>query len=217
VADATEARDRQDAAVGADLTRGQFLTKMSLGLGGLMGALLVVPVAGMVVSPAVKGTDFTKVLMGPVEDFTAKPGEFVKVVLSPNADSFDAYVQKRVAFIRYNKNEKSDKIAAAITIEGQNQGKFSVVSNRCVHLGCPVQSSTTGFVCPCHGGAYDTEGKRTAGPPVRPLDRFGWVEKDGELWAVAEYSLTNEGEMVGLRGPGQHTSGPQSLLYQLQP
>ena len=32
-------------------------------------------------------------------------------------------------------------------------------------------SRPAGFVCPCHGGQYDTEGNRIAGPPVRALDR----------------------------------------------
>ena len=34
-----------------------------------------------------------------------------------------------------------------------------------------------GFGCPCHGGAYDTEGNRTAGPPVRSLDRFAVLDR----------------------------------------
>src|SRR5256885_2920339 len=31
-----------------------------------------------------------------------------------------------------------------------------------------------GFGCPCHGGQYNSEGNRTAGPPVRALDRYGY-------------------------------------------
>ena len=31
-----------------------------------------------------------------------------------------------------------------------------------------------GFGCPCHGGQYDTEGNRIAGPPVRALDRYNY-------------------------------------------
>ena len=33
----------------------------------------------------------------------------------------------------------------------------------------PAQPAS--FGCPCHGGQYDTEGRRIAGPPVRAMDR----------------------------------------------
>ena len=43
-------------------------------------------------------------------------------------------------------------------------------------------ASVSGFGCPCHGGAYDSEGNRTAGPPVRALDRYEFSIKEGSLW-----------------------------------
>ena len=48
------------------------------------------------------------------------------------------------------------------------------ISTRCAHLGCPVRyiQASQKFVCPCHGGVYDFQGKVQGGPPVRPLDRF---------------------------------------------
>lgn len=197
------------ATEGARLTRKEFLTGATVAVGGLMGALIAVPVAGMALAPVVKGSDFKRVKLGKVDDFTE--GKFVKVVLDPDPDSHDGYVKKRVAFVRRNAESTSDKLAP------KGQGEYTVVSNRCAHLGCPVQESGGEFVCPCHGGAYDTDGKRKAGPPVRPLDRFEWEEKDGELWAVDEYSLTQGGKRVASRGPGQHSGLPQSLLYPLQP
>ena len=45
------------------------------------------------------------------------------------------------------------------------------------------ESQPAGFGCPCHGGAYDTEGNRTAGPPVRSLDRYEFSIIDGNLVA----------------------------------
>ncbi len=51
---------------------------------------------------------------------------------------------------------------------------FVAISTRCMHLGCPVsyKPAAQRFICPCHGGVYDFEGKVSGGPPVRPLDRF---------------------------------------------
>jgi len=61
---------------------------------------------------------------------------------------------------------------------------FGAFSSRCTHLGCTVRRTAEGFVCPCHGAAYDADGRVTAGPARDPLP---WVEvrlgPDGRLWA----------------------------------
>lgn len=53
-------------------------------------------------------------------------------------------------------------------------GALVAVDARCTHMGCPIRPDTTsaGFVCPCHQGRYDDEGRVTGGPPPRPLDRL---------------------------------------------
>ncbi len=191
------------------MTRGQFLTAATVGVGGVMGVLLAAPVAGLALGPVFGGDDFEPVFIGKIDEF--KDGIFTKVVLMPHADKPDAYVRRKVAFVRKNKSADDDRLA----LKGQED--FTVISNVCMHLGCPVQASTSGFVCPCHGGAYDEDGKRIGGPPVRPLDRYIWEKRDDELWATAIYSLDNHGNKKSHRDPGQHTSGPESWLYPLQP
>lgn len=44
----------------------------------------------------------------------------------------------------------------------------------CTHLGCFVNfdRNTNEFICPCHGGRYDIEGKVINGPPKEPLQRL---------------------------------------------
>lgn len=190
------------------MTRGQFLTAATVGVGGVMGALIAAPVAGMALGPVFGGKDFEPAFLGHVDEF--REGEFVKVVLTPGNDKPDAYIRKRVAFVRANA-PGFDKLA----LEGQED--FTVVSNICMHLGCPVQASRAGFICPCHGGSYDEHGARTAGPPVRPLDRFLWERRDDELWATAIYAIDNKGNRYEHRDPGQHTGGPEGLFYPLQP
>lgn len=196
------------ATAGANMTRGEFLTKASVGVGGLLGLMIGVPVAGMALSPAVSGADFTAVNAGPLSQFTE--GTWVKVTLDPGAGNPDAYIRKRVAFVRKNAAGFKDSLTGAAD-------EYTVISNRCAHLGCPVQESGGQFVCPCHGGAYDKDGGRTAGPPVRPLDRFEYEVRGDELWITGEHSLTNKGEKVALRSPGQHSSAPQGLLYPIRP
>ncbi len=60
---------------------------------------------------------------------------------------------------------------------------FTVLSNTCTHLGCPVRwdSGRNSFLCPCHNGVYDRKGNVVSGPPPRPLDRYQTKVEDGKL------------------------------------
>lgn len=189
-------------------TRGEFLTKATLGVGALMAGLIGVPVAGMALAPMFEHPAFIKVDVGSTDDFPE--GEFTKVLLDPHAHLHDQYVAQRIAFVRLNPDGFKDPLTG-------RSDKYTVISNRCAHLGCPVQNTGDAFVCPCHGGAYDKSGARKAGPPVRPLDRFDYEERNGRLWLTGEYSLTNDGKRVGLSDPGQHTDGAERLLSPSHP
>lgn len=209
--------------------RSKFLEFSTLGLGAAIGGLVTVPSLGFAVLPAFIEEDQPEVDLGPVEDFPE--GQFViaTFLMDPKAGE----VSRRTAYVRNNGNFS-----------------FTIVSNRCVHLGCPVQAQglplddekkevrnngalvveltpttgTSGFGCPCHGGAYDPEGNRTAGPPVRALDRYDFAIKDGRLVLLETYSV---GKVVGkgadaklaryeLAGPGVHVDGPEAWLYPIE-
>ena len=89
-----------------------------------------------------------------------------------------------------------------------------------------LDTQPSSFGCPCHGGQYDTEGNRTAGPPVRALDRF--------QFSVVHQRLLSRQPVLGLPRsrapaatariykwskafPGVHVDGPESWLYPIQP
>jgi Rieske Fe-S protein len=82
-----------------------------------------------------------------------------------------------------------------------------------------------GFGCPCHGGQYDSEGNRTAGPPVRALDRYDFSIVNGRLILGPPFSVAKvvgEGKNATiykykLTGPGQHVDGVEQILYPIQP
>jgi Rieske Fe-S protein len=130
----------------------------------------------------------------------------------------------------------------------QGQPSFTIISNRCAHLGCPVQANgpelgktvkgsgksgpftliptqPAGFGCPCHGGQYDTEGNRTAGPPVRALDRYGYKIQNGRLVLLKPFSVAHvdgQGAQATIHkyryaAPGEHVDGPEQWFYPLQP
>lgn len=82
-----------------------------------------------------------------------------------------------------------------------------------------------GFGCPCHGSQFDIEGNRTAGPAARALDRYAFSIRNGHLWLNRLYSVSKvDGKgatarihAFALRGPGEPATGPESLLYPLDP
>jgi len=56
------------------------------------------------------------------------------------------------------------------------------VSAVCTHLGCILEKSSDGFVCPCHGSCYNDHGAVLSGPAPRNL---AWYKvsrsQDGKL------------------------------------
>lgn len=69
-----------------------------------------------------------------------------------------------------------------------------VFSRSCTDLGCPVlwDRGSHCFLCPCHGGIFDHDGDRMAGPPDRPLYRYANRIRDG----VLEVDLSSVPPMV---------------------
>jgi quinol---cytochrome c reductase iron-sulfur subunit, bacillus type len=95
-------------------------------------------------------------------------------------------------------------------------GDFIAISNRCMHLGCPVRfvPASARFICPCHGGVYDFTGSVSGGPPVRPLDRFYTRVRDGQVEVGPRYSVNSEFERFpSYRDPGQDLDGIGQYIY----
>ena len=181
----------------AVISRSKFLTGATVGLGGLIGIAVAVPVLGFVLGPSFAKEDWYWTSFGPVDNAEYKQGTFVPVVFERGKLG---ELDRRVAYIRRDGAEE-----------------FTIISNTCMHLGCPVQFKTTGFACPCHGGQYDTEGIRTAGPPIRPLNRFEYKVDNGNL-LVGRVFATEEidGKVVmtdQFKLPGEPVGGLLGWLY----
>ncbi len=189
-----------EAEAGQRFPRNRFLEGATLGLGGVIGGLVTVPAIGFMIVPAFKGQGYPKVDLGPLENFTEGKWFVTKFFMHPETGE----VSHRTAYIRNN---------------GQLNGKpsFTIISNRCAHLGCPVQPNgpvqdnqtkeinlpkgqqvtmipaipAGGYGCPCHGGQYDSEGNRVSGPPVRALDRYAFEIVDGHLILGTPYSVSH--------------------------
>jgi menaquinol-cytochrome c reductase iron-sulfur subunit len=68
--------------------------------------------------------------------------------------------------------------------------RFVVFSRSCTDLSCPVvhDAGSGWFFCPCHGGIFNQEGERMAGPPRQPLFRYTTRVQNGML-EIDLYSL----------------------------
>jgi Rieske Fe-S protein len=208
--------------------RNTFLAAATLGLGGVIGGVITLPVLGFAVLPSFTNQHDPEVDLGPIDEFPE--GQFVIATFLENPEIGE--VSRRTMFIRNN---------------GQLDGvpSFTVLYSRCAHLGCPVQpngpvfddqkttfednvnltpTQPAGFGCPCHGGQYDTEGNRTAGPPVRALDRAEFSIIDGHLHIGNFYSVAKvEGQgaeaqiyKYGRMPPGVHVDGAEAWLYPVE-
>jgi len=51
----------------------------------------------------------------------------------------------------------------------------------CTHLGCSVNATSKGFVCPCHGSMFSTRGDVLKGPADRPLKKLAVEEQDDDI------------------------------------
>ncbi len=198
----------------AFITRTKFLTGVAVVTGGVMTAAILVPVVGFAAADTLKEEKWQWVDIGPMSDFP--DGKVTSIAVSgPSPES------NRRAYVRH----KDDAIIA--------------IWNRCAHLGCPVAYSAGGdvYACPCHGGAYNSLGLVTSGPPPRPLDRFDVkivtakgkevaaqgepakgcpttaAKPDDRLLLGRPFSIDADQQPYDLHGPGEPVTGVLANLY----
>jgi menaquinol-cytochrome c reductase iron-sulfur subunit len=88
----------------------------------------------------------------------------------------------RVAFTRLVRDGwMVSTVEEYVWVRKKPDGSILVFEPHCTHLGCAYDwdLKSQQFHCPCHGGKFDKEGNRIAGPPPRALDRFE-VQKEGD-------------------------------------
>ena len=74
----------------------------------------------------------------------------------------------------------------------EKKGESLVVySAACPHLGCTINAAESGYVCPCHGSAWNREGSKVGGPTPRGMDTLEYRVEDGML--QVKYRLFRQG------------------------
>jgi Rieske Fe-S protein len=200
-------RDMPGAFEGETVTRRRFMDVAANGAGVVAAAAFTLPALGMALAPVFTVAPYIQWQpVGPPSDFPDNNFVPKVIVIVPGigeAGNSLAYVRKRNPAID---TEPEDKF-----------NHWLAVSNRCMHLGCPVRwvPAAQRFICPCHGGVYNLRGMVAGGPPVRPLDRFYTrLNPATNLVEIGpRYSVNSELQRFSPRDPGEPLDGIGQFLY----
>lgn len=193
---------------GETVTRRRFMTGTVHTAGAVAVAAFTLPALGFAMGPVFEKVEERWEPVGPVANFPDDTYIPRTLTIQPGIGD----VGKSTVYVRkYNSDRDS--------VPEDQYSHYIAISSRCMHLGCPVRfvEASARFICPCHGGVYDFEGKRTGGPPVRPLDRFYTRVRNGNVEIGPRFSVNSELQRFSPRDPGQPLDGIGQYLYPARP
>ena len=193
---------------GETVTRRRFMTGTAMATGGIATMAFGLPALGFALGPLFEDSEETIWQdVGPEAEFN--PDSYVPRVINQVPEAGEA--GKTTIYVR-KFNPKRDK-------KSNDDQPYVAISTRCAHLGCPVRyiQASQRFICPCHGGVYDFEGKVFGGPPVRPLDRFYSRVANGRVEIGDRFSVNSQLERFSPRDPSNHLDGIWQYLYPSRP
>jgi menaquinol-cytochrome c reductase iron-sulfur subunit len=193
---------------GETVTRRRFMTGTAHGAGAVAAAAFTLPSLAFAIGPIFKETPHHWAVAGPEGLFDEDNYVPVVVTITPGIGQ----VGKTTIYVRKH-NEKID------TDRYDKDTPYIAITSRCAHLGCAVRwvDAAKRFICPCHGGVYNLLGKRVAGPPVRPLDRFFTRVSKGLVEIGPRFSVNSELRRFSPRDSGEPIEGIGQYLYPSRP
>jgi menaquinol-cytochrome c reductase iron-sulfur subunit len=165
--------------------RRSFLGLLLAGVGGLVSAVLAIPLVRFVTFP----------LRVPAEETSwsdvGKLDEFVSLA-EPVARTID---------VKKIDGWRSSVVQNGVYVVPMGDGHLKVLSSVCPHLGCAVRwiEKQDRFICPCHGGTFTSAGVHLSGPPLRAMDELESKVENGVLKVRFQYfrQLVAKKELVG--------------------
>ncbi|MFQ5632679.1 MAG: ubiquinol-cytochrome c reductase iron-sulfur subunit [bacterium] len=139
-------------------SRRYFLKSLIIVFNAVSAAALAVPGLGYLLTPVFRTGDGSWVSLGSKNKYQST---------TPQKSEF-TYISES----GYTRKERQGFVW--ICRDAAQQNVFTVFSPVCSHTGCNVawQDAREVFVCPCHNGTYDSEGKVISGPPPKPLKKL---------------------------------------------
>jgi menaquinol-cytochrome c reductase iron-sulfur subunit len=149
--------------VADEVGRRRFLSRVSLALSGLAGAVVAVPIVSYLLSPLINPAPRVWRDAGRLDEF--KVGETREVAIDDPSSLPWA----------------GQTALTAVWVRRLSADTFTAFAVNCTHLGCPVnwQAGAGLFLCPCHGGVYYAAGRVAGGPPPKPLPRYAVRVENG--------------------------------------
>lgn len=153
-----------------DPARRLFLTKISIGMSGLIGLAIAPPVAAALLEPLLDNPPSQWRDVGDLADFTIDD----TVLVNFENSSVIAW------------SGKTGRTGAWLRREDEQN--FTAFTLNCSHLGCPVrwEGKAELFLCPCHGGVYYKDGSVAGGPPPHGLIKYPTKVENGRVFVKAE-------------------------------
>lgn len=145
-------------------SRRRFLKIASHAIGGTLAAGVVAPVVGLAIHPWMKETvygteDFINI--GKVDEFPVG----VPKKMTITSSKMDAW------------NIFEGLVMGSVWVIRREDNSLNVFSTNCPHLGCGINwgEDVKQFLCPCHEGIFDIDGKTISGPS--PRDMYSYETK----------------------------------------
>lgn len=151
---------------GAPPSRRRFLVTGIKAATGVFGLLLGIPLISFFISPVLKKEEGEWIAIGDYSQL--KSGEPSKITYKhARKDGWAVAETRKTVFVLK-----------------QPGGAVTVWSNKCTHLGCAVDWSTSSnqFKCPCHGAVFDIQGNVVEGPPSKPLNKLLAKVEDNKVF-----------------------------------
>jgi menaquinol-cytochrome c reductase iron-sulfur subunit len=155
------------------MDRRRFLSRITLGLSGLIAAIVGFPILGYLLAPLVRPNPVDYVDVGAVDSFKVGETALAKY-RDPSPLPWAGQLAESALWVRRR--------------EASGDQAFQIFSVHCTHLGCPVNWRPAAgiFLCPCHGGVFYEDGAVAGGPPERPLFQQAWRVENGRLLVKTE-------------------------------
>lgn|SRR3972149_3897399 len=150
-----------------NIDRREFVKVVLAFLGTVMGAVVGLPAISYLISPAARVQKKEAwIPLGPLENYPVEvptPFSFTRTTVNgweKTVNSHGAYVVRK------------------------GGDELKVYSNMCTHLSCRVtwKDDLHEYICPCHDGHFDAEGRVALGPPPQPLYEYETKIEAGNLF-----------------------------------
>jgi menaquinol-cytochrome c reductase iron-sulfur subunit len=157
----------QVVAKDGESSRRQWLARAFWLASASVAAIVAAPLVGYFVGPLLRRREKPRVVLGRFEDFTPDRPQRIEFSLRVR-DGWVTEEGRRAAWVV----RRGDQVL--------------VFDPLCTHLSCAYhwRAETKEFLCPCHNGLYDLDGRVVGGPPPRPLDTYAVTIENGLVYVL---------------------------------